>query len=254
MKIRERILYALFFTLALLLPIMAVYVVYAQLRTPVFDATMNYTSGKILNVEAGSYANTSGFETGDIILSINNEPYPQWPLQAGNYPARVQRGSQALTLEMPLVSMASLNLLSLVNGLLVALSFWGVSTFLLWRRYQQYPVRLFFLITQSIGIGLLFLLSYPDASSRPGWMVVLISIGFHLSASFLVHYYLTFPVILGNPRQRRWLLTMVYGFMFVALACRLSNTAIGLQITYFYNTMEMLTAVGLQILCLPKAG
>ncbi|MBI9050432.1 MAG: hypothetical protein JEZ00_13505 [Anaerolineaceae bacterium] len=247
MKTRERILYGLFFILALMIPIMSVYVIYTQMRTPVFDATIDVESGKILSVDQESFAYTSEFQAGDIILSINDEPYPQWPLNVGYYLARIQRGSQVLMLEMPLVSMASLNLLSLLNGLLVALSFWGVSTFLLWRRYQQYPVRLFFLITQSIGIGLLFLLSYPDASSRPGWMALLISIGFHSSASFLVHYYLTFPVILGNPRQRRWLLTMVYSLMFVALACRLSNTAIGLRITYFYNTMEILTSVGLLI-------
>ena len=247
MKFRERILFGLFFTLALMLPIMAVYVAYDQISTPVFDAPIDAANGKILSVEPGSYANTSGFQTGDVILSINNEPYPQWPLSVGNYPAKIQRGSKILTLEMPLVSMARLNLLSLLNGLLVALAFWGVSTFLLWRRYRQFPVRLFFLITQSIGIGLLFLLSYPVASSRPVWMAVIISIGFHSSAAFLVHYYLTFPVVLGTPRQRRWILTVVYGLMLVALACRLSNTAIGLQITYFYNTLEIVTSLGLQI-------
>ena len=179
------------------------------------------------------------------------QPYPQWPSTVGNYPAQVKRGSHVLTLEMPLVAMAILNLPSLLNGLLVALTFWGVGTYLLWRRFRQYEVRLFFLLTQSIAMGLLFFLAYPDASSRPGWMAVLISIGFHSSASFLVHYYLTFPVPLGSPRQRRWLLTVVYGLMLVALACRFSSTELGLRVTFFYNTAEILTAVGLLIYCLP---
>jgi signal transduction histidine kinase len=247
MNIRDRIIYGFYVALALLLPIMAVYVAYDQLSIPIFDASIDRMSGEILLVEPESYANVAGFQTGDVILSINNLPYPQMPLKAGNYQARIQRGTQVLTMEMPLVSMAVINPFVLINGLLVALSFWGVSTFLLWRRYRQFSVRLFFLIAQSIGIGLLFLLSYPDPTNRPVWMAVIISIGFHTSASFLVHYYLTFPVTLGTRRQRRWILSMVYGLMVVALACRLSNTSIGLRITYFYNTMELITAFCLQI-------
>ncbi len=102
-------------------------------------------------------------------------------------------------------------------------------------------------MTQSIGIGLLFFLAYPQVSSRPNWMTVLIIAGFHLSASLLVHYYLTFPVLLGSPRQRRWALMLVYGLMLVALACRLSFTNLGLRISFLYNTAEIILAVGILI-------
>lgn len=242
MKFRERIISTFLVLLAVFLPVLAGYVPYDQLRTPVFDASLEVETGRILAVEQDSYANWAGFWAGDVILSINGAPYPQWPSEVGNYPARVQRGTQVLTLEMPLVAMATLNLASLLNGLLVALTFWGVGVFLLWRRFQQYAVRLFFLLTQSIGIGLLFLLAYPKVSSRPGWMVVLIAAGFHLSASLVVHYYITFPVLLGKPRLRLWVLTAVYGLMLVALACRLSSTELGLRISYFYNTAELIAA------------
>ncbi|HAE59257.1 MAG TPA: hypothetical protein DCG54_07055 [Anaerolineae bacterium] len=242
MKFRERIISIFLVLLAVFLPVLAGYVAYDQLRTPVFDASLEVETGRILAVEQDSYANWAGFWAGDVILSINGAPYPQWPSEVGNYPARVQRGTQVLTLEMPLVAMATLNLASLLNGVLVALTFWGVGVFLLWRRFQQYVVRLFFLLTQSIGIGLLFLLAYPEVSSRPDWMVVLIAAGFHLSASLVVHYYITFPVLLGKPRLRLWVLTAIYGLMLVALACRLSSTELGLRISYFYNTAELIAA------------
>ncbi len=245
MRFRERIISIFLILLAVSLPALAGYVIYAQLRTPVFDASLEVESGRILAVEQDSYANWAGFQAGDILLSINGAPYPQWPSDVGNYPARIRRGSQELTLEMPLVAMAALNLASLLNGLLVALTFWGVGVFLLWRRFQQYAVRLFFLLTQSIAIGLLFFLTYPDISSRPVWMVVVIGAGFHFAAALVIHHYLTFPVFLGSSSQRRWTMAIVYGLMLVALACRLSSTQVGLQISFFYNTVELVAAAGL---------
>jgi signal transduction histidine kinase len=136
-----------------------------------------------------------------------------------------------------------LDLLSLLNALVVAGTFWAVGALLLWRRFWDPVARLFFLMTQSIGTGLVFFLAYPEAPSRLDWMVIAISVGFHLAGSLLFHFYLTFPVVLGNPRQRRRLLTAVYSLMFVALACRLSGTAWGLRLTYLYNTTEIMGAV-----------
>ncbi len=245
MSLNERISRLLLFLLSLALPVLAGYVIYDQLRTPAFDANLDLETGRILAVEQDSYANWAGFWPGDVILSINSAPYPLWPSEVGNYPARVQRGSKELTLEMPLVALATLNLASLLNGEVVALTFWGVGVFLLWRRFQQYALRLFFLLTQSIGIGLLFFLAYPDAASRPIWMAVLISIGFHCAAALVVHYYLTFPVVLGSTRQRRWALLAIYCGMLVALTFRLSSSQFGLRISFFYNTLELIVATGL---------
>ncbi|MDI6768649.1 MAG: histidine kinase [Anaerolineales bacterium] len=136
---------------------------------------------------------------------------------------------------------------SLLNALFVALTFWGVGVFVLWRRFPQDAARLFFLLTQCIGIGLLFFLAYPQKSNRPDWMTVLVSVGFHLSASLLFHYHLTFPVRLGSSRQRRWTLVLVYGLMLAVLAYRLSGTNAGLRVSFLYNTLEIFAAVGILV-------
>ncbi len=92
--------------------------------------------------------------------------------------------------------------LSLVNAVVVALIFWGTGTLLLWRRFWQLEARLFFLMTQSIGVGLLFFLAYSQSRLYPDWMAVPRSAGFHFAGTIVVHFYLTFPVRLGSPRQR----------------------------------------------------
>jgi hypothetical protein len=112
---------------------------------------------------------------------------------------------------------------------------------------------LFFLLTQSLAVGLLFFLAYPDATRRPAWMAFLISIGFHLAGALAIHFYITFPIALGTPRQRRRLLIAVYTLMFVALACRLSGTDWGLRATFFYNTLEVIGAVAILVYAYARA-
>ncbi|MCI0477983.1 MAG: sensor histidine kinase, partial [Anaerolineales bacterium] len=135
----------------------------------------------------------------------------------------------------------------LLNAIFVTLTFWSIGTLLLWRRHQQYAARLFFLLTQSITVGLLFFLAYPQTASRPEWMALLISAGFHLGGALAIHFYLTFPVALGSPRQRRACLIIVYGLMLVALACRLSGTGWGLRVSFLYNTVEIIGAVAILV-------
>jgi signal transduction histidine kinase len=132
--------------------------------------------------------------------------------------------------------------LSLLNALLVALTFWGTGTLLFWRRFWQLEARLFFLLTQSIGVGLLFFLAYSPSGVYPYWMVVLRLAGFHLAGTLLVHFYLTFPTRLGSPCQRRRIMRVLYGLMLVALACRLTATSDGIRLAFLYNTLEITAA------------
>jgi signal transduction histidine kinase len=132
---------------------------------------------------------------------------------------------------------------SLLNAVVVALTFWGTGTLLLWRRFWQLEARLFFLMTQSIGVGLLFFLAYSPSEIYPPWMSVLKSAGFHLAGTILVHFYLTFPTRLGSPHQRRLIMSGLYGLMLVALACRLTATPTGIQLAFLYNTLEIMAAV-----------
>ncbi len=133
--------------------------------------------------------------------------------------------------------------LSLLNAVVAALTFWGTGTLLLWRRFWQLEARLFFVMAQSIGVGLLFFLAYSQSENYPQWMSVLKSAGFHFAGTILVHFYLNFPTRLGSPRQQRLLMSVLYGLMLVSLACRLTATPTGIQLAFLYNTLEIIAAV-----------
>ncbi len=133
--------------------------------------------------------------------------------------------------------------LSLLNAVVVALTFWGTGTLVLWRRFWQMEARLFFLMTQSISMGLLLFLAYSQSEIYPVWMSVLKSASFHVAGAILVHFYLTFPTRLGTSRQRRSIMAALYGLMPIALALRLTATSTGIQFAFLFNTLEIIAAV-----------
>ena len=223
-------------------------VVYLQWSIPTVDCALDWQTGVVLDVPQDSYANYAGIMPGDVILTVEGVPFQQWrSREVENRMVEIKRGNQVLTLELPLLSLAQVNLPNLLSAIFVTLTFWSVGVYLVWRRFQQIQARLFFLMVQSVAMGLLLFLAFPQLQYRPYWMEVLSSIGFHLAGALVVHYYLMFPVVLGSPRQRRLILIPTYGLMLVALGFRLSGTAIGLRLTFLYNTIEISTAVVLLV-------
>lgn len=244
----DRFLRPLFFLIALAVPVLAGYLVYFQWSMPALDCTVDWQTGTVLAVPPDSFSNYAGILPGDVLLTIDGVPFRNWrSAEIANRAVEVLRAGEPVVLEVPIRPYALLHLPHLLNGLIVALTFSGVGTFVVWRRYRQFVARLFFLMVQPIAVGLLLFLPFPDPSLRPLWIAVLSSTGFHVSGSLLVHYYLTFPVVLGNAHDRRRLLAVVYGLMPLALALRVSGTDWGLQLTFLYNTIEIMGAVGILV-------
>lgn len=234
--------------IACIIPVLTAYLVYFHWSTPALDCKVNWQTGVVLDVPQGSFADNAGLQPGDVIETVEGIPFKDWKRTGvENRAVVVRRGGQHLTLELAVLSLAAINLPHLLSAIVVALTFWGVGVFVYWRRPRQFEARLFFVMVQSVGTGLLFFLPFPDMSIRPRWMEVLSSTGFHLAGPLLVHFYLTFPIVLGRPRQRRRVLGSLYALMVVALACRLSSTDWGLRLTFLYNTLEIVGAIGILI-------
>ncbi len=218
----------LFVLLALIAPALVVLDVAYQLRTPTFDFFLaEHDPTLVALVVPGGRAEAAGLRTGDHLLTVDDLPAATWadPQLGRTHRFAVARASQQLVLAVPTVSAGQLHPLSLLSAALVVLTFWGSSTLLLLRRFQQPVVRLLFVTAQVAAIALLTPLAHASptrASSdywfAPAWLERLSLVCFYLTAPLLLHYHLTFPVQLGAPGQRRWGLVLLYGLAAVPLA------------------------------------
>lgn len=214
---KRRWLRSLFALLALILPLLVGYDIYFQWSTATLDFSVDEATGRVLHVVQQSYADWAGLWEGDVILSIEGVPFPEWRSRVpGNYVAEVERGDRRLEMEIYFVPMVKINRWPLISGVVTALVFWGAGTVLLWRRAYRLDVRLLFLLMQAAGVAALFLLAHAPRLRMP-WMTRFSLSCFHLVGALVLHHILTFPRPLGQLRFRRLLLGSVYAFTFAII-------------------------------------
>jgi signal transduction histidine kinase len=241
----QRYMFALF---ALVVPVLVGYDIYFQWHAPALDFAFNNLTGLVYEVPSESRAAWAGLWVGDVILAVDGIPLAEW-LDYGwrdpateNYMMAVEREGRSLTLEIPAIPLAQTNLLALVSASVAALIFWGIGLLLLLRRFYQQEIRLLFLLAQVFAILLLFPLAHPEPSLVPRWSMFLSSASLYLAAPLLLHYYLTFPVTLGTPKQRRWGLGVIYGLALVSLILWLSDSSLR-RLGAVYTILVIVAAV-----------
>jgi hypothetical protein len=219
---RELLLRGLFTALALIVPALVAYDVYFQLRAPGLDFALNIHTGQVLDVPQDSLGGYSGLLAGDVIQTVNGRPYVNWQdLPIGNHVVEVERGGQLLTLELPVLPAAKVNLASLLSAGLAALVFWGAGVLLLTRRFRQWEVRLAFLLAQTVAVIVLFPLAHPPPALVPVWGIRLSNIALYLAPPLLMHFYISYPIRLGAAVRRRGLLAALYGVALVSALAHL---------------------------------
>lgn len=237
-------LQVLFTLLALLLPILVAFEIYTQYRFPTIDLQISHPGGVVQVVQQGSQADTSGFQRGDIILSIDGIPYAEWGMpHPGVQFARVQRGAQTLTLELVAYPLAKVNLFPLASAAFTALFLWGSGLLLLLRQFDRLDIRLLFLFSQCLAIALLFPMSLPDELFHPPWARNLAILCTCLAATLVLHFFLTFPVRLGTPRQRRWGSGIFYSLALASAAGWISGNELLRLLAILYVLLTILAGM-----------
>ena len=220
----SRLVWAVFLGLvALVVPALAGYVVFDQSRAPMLGIYVEDTEPPVIaQVMAGSAAANAGLRQGDAIRAVDGRPYAAW--QAADrrlgqiYTFELIRQNQPLVLPVAMGSMLQANLVGTISAILVALIFWGVGLLLLRRRFRRLDVRLLFLLFQACAVALLIGLAYPRFRLPQPWLVSLATASLIATAPLLLHFHLTFPVLLSTPRRRGVLLAPLYGLALVGAA------------------------------------
>jgi len=244
---KRRWLRSLFALLALILPLLVGYDIYFQWSTATLDFSVDEATGRVLHVVQQSYADWAGLWEGDVILSIEGVPFPEWRSRVpGNYVAEVERGDRRLEMELYFVPLVKINRWPLISGTVTAMTFWSVGAVLLWRRFRRSDVRVLFLVLQVLGTAALFLLAHMDSTRMP-WMTDLGRSCFHLAAPLLLHHALTFPVAWGSPRRRRRLLTFTYAFALAFIAGTWLLAGKWVRLLLVLTVLELLAVGGILI-------
>ncbi len=201
-------------------PALAGYMIYFQNRTPMLGFYPDESEPPVVTeMIAGSAAEAAGLRAGDIILAVDGAPYAAWNGgQIGHLSTwEILRVGQPVRLTMRMGTMLQANRWQVNSAILAAFVFWGTGLLLLRRRWERLDVRLLFGSFQFIAVAVLPGLAFPRFWLPPGWMLFLEFVGLYLAAAMLAHFHLTFPVVLGNARQRRWAVGLLYGLAAVGI-------------------------------------
>jgi two-component system NarL family sensor kinase len=169
----------------------------------------------IQHVLAGGQAEAAGLRPGDIVVSEDGAPFPPGRmLRVGQVVTLgIERDGRLLEFDVQLVPMIQLRATQMATVTLLALVIWSGSVVVLWRRFRQAEVRRLFLLAQSAA--LLALYPPPELTAwcrgLPWLQHFVTGAAVLLFPTFLLHFHLTFPVLLGAPCQRRLALIWIYG-------------------------------------------
>jgi signal transduction histidine kinase len=180
---------------------------------------------------------------GDVILAVNDIPFAEWTNSSlGVSMLEIQRRKQYLTLELPIYPLIKHNWPSLVSAVLVAFMYWGSSIWLLLRRFHRLEIRVLFLAGQAIAVALLAPMANLNLR-MVDWPIHVSVAALYLSAPLILHHYLTFPVALGNARQRRRILIPLYLLWLVATGGWLRGGFWGRQFGTIYTVVIIIAAL-----------
>jgi signal transduction histidine kinase len=260
---REQRLRWLFGGLALLAPLLVVDYVFLQWRTAVPEFTFIWhDEGQepsiVQQVIPGGGAAAAGVRPGDVVLTEDGAPFPpERLLRVGQVVTLgIERNGRLLELDVPLVPMVQIRLAQMITVVILSLFIWGGSVLLLWRRFRQAEVRLLFLLAQAAAIFALYPPVELTAWCRglPWLQIYLSGVSVFLFPALLLHFHMTFPVMLGAPRQRRRVLILIYGLALAAAALWLvldvgwlAQGGLVWRVLGLLLVLEFLAAIGLLV-------
>jgi len=236
----------LLLVLALVVPALAGYAAYHQWQLPTMDFLLVRQNPSVVHhVVPGGYAEQAGLEPGDMILTVDDIPFALWyqPQIGQTHLLKIERRGEQLSVAVPATRVFRLNYPFLLSAIIVSLAFWAMGTLLFLRRFKHFETRLLFLLSQAVALTILFPLAYHAPWQPPHGAMAVSVAAFNLTAPLLLHYALSFPVRLGNARQRRAVLVWAYASAVLAFGLWLIKPRLGTPVSILFFSLTVAAAI-----------
>jgi len=136
---------------------------------------------------------------------------------------------------------------TLMPASLLSLAFWIIGFVLVLRFFHRYEARLLFLLSQSLGLALFIPMAYVDPRAAPFSALTVSALGLIFSAPLMFHFYITFPVSMGNTIRRRYVLSALYSIAGLASVAWLTQSAPFWQAGILFTVGVNLVAVSVLV-------
>lgn len=136
---------------------------------------------------------------------------------------------------------------TLLPAVLLSLTFWIVGFILILRYFHRNEARLLFMLSQTLGLALFIPMAYPDPRLAPFSALTTSVIGLHTSAPLLFHFHITFPILIGNPLQRRFVLGALYIIAGLGIVTWVTQVAPLWQASMLFTMGVIFVAVGVLV-------
>ncbi|MBN1888410.1 MAG: hypothetical protein JW850_10485 [Thermoflexales bacterium] len=241
---RDKLMGLVFALLGLAVLASAGYISYLKWRSPMLDFTLaRYNSNEVYETVRGGQAQAAGLRAGDLVRSVDGIPFAGWH-RVDWKPTMllgIERNGLDLSLPITPVPMVRRALWQTMGFIAILAVFWVITILLLIRRFQQMPVRLLFLLGQTIA--LLTAQSTPYPWPIPGWLLILSTLCFHLMIFLFMHLHLVFPVLVGTRHLRRGLLAINLALALALSIFYLFRADPGLKLSNLYSVLTITATV-----------
>jgi signal transduction histidine kinase len=213
--------------LILAVPALVVYDILYQLNTPTMDFYLDDPeSSTVQNVIIGGKSYDAGLETGDVILTVDDIQFKNWPApQIGRtHVFTIERRGDQISLPIEAVRIISVNFPSLFSAIFVAAIYWSVGAFLFLRKFWNHEIRILYLFSQAVAITILFPLSFQSPWSPPDFGINVSRASLCFVAPLFLHFSVSYPIKFGRPGWRIVSLALIYGLAFLLFLSWMRHT------------------------------
>jgi signal transduction histidine kinase len=189
------------YTLSAFVALAVLAVAISTISWPDDGVNWQLSEGRVLSLDPGGPGEKSGLQPGNVVLTVDGQPFSRTPLYAGRSPGQtvalaVQRDGRIETFDVVLAAPDAMMVLWRLIPLLVAAGFWVAGVLIFVLRPRVGVCRAYFLLAQTATVALS---TWGLSTFNLLWAVYVFQLTLLAFPPLLSHFYVT----LTNPQYSR---------------------------------------------------